>query len=124
VRGKYQLLAFLSRVDIRIGSKNRTLSLCLRASAAGVGLRRSTARTYSASTTLALDLQYLSMKLIIESFPSQSPSIPYYAAEISSRSLHLRCRVGRSCAKLPSPIDVVIQQGKREEFLTILTVCD
>jgi hypothetical protein len=31
----------------------RTLSLCLRASAAGVGLRRSTARTYAGSTSLA-----------------------------------------------------------------------
>jgi hypothetical protein len=30
-----------------------TLSLCLRASAAGVGLRRSTARTYPGKTTLA-----------------------------------------------------------------------
>ena len=35
----------------RVG--NRTLSLCLRASAAGVGLRRSSARTYPGITTLA-----------------------------------------------------------------------
>jgi len=40
----------------------QTLSLCLRASAAGVGLRRSTARTYFGSTTLAAGPQIFQLR--------------------------------------------------------------
>ena len=69
----------------------RTLSLCLRASAAGVGLRRSTARTYPGNTTLA------SMSHIHESVYLASPDPPRHLNEVHS------CRTP-SPAEIPSSL--------------------
>jgi hypothetical protein len=119
-RGQMSTSAHFQCAKLAGGLSERTLSLCLRASAAGVGLRRSTARTYSGSTTLAFELQN----------PSCSPQFPFLP--ISAISIRPQMKfyryptvlgavVRRSCAKFPFTDSIVSNLGERG-FLTILAV--
>jgi len=93
----------------------RTLSLCLRASAAGVGLRRSTARTYSGSTPLAFGLQVS----INRAIPHPIHILLYQDFNPAAGSFHLiypqlpKLSWAKSCAILTSTDRVRICGGDR-----------